>query len=258
MYNVPVSKWCSQSGCVCVCVREVFLSLCWPRNNITEQRISISYETKDLIHVAWNAPAAVLNIHIVVKRWMVALLLPWDCNLKNGSLGKDELAVVLGWWCSLCEFPQLGVGCIKHWSFSCYALLCRNSLANFLYWPSRVLPSQLNQDYTNALSSAFCLGWGFPLSAGVRTGLHPAGLNLWCQFSNVPLSKETSHLTFKCMHIYLNTAVSYCFFYFYPKTSISVLFPKGRNCPETAVSPGLWAGFSIFIIIILLADKFCD
>lgn len=102
-----------QSGCVCVCEREVSLSLCWLCNNIAEQRISISHETKDLIHVAWNTPAAVLNIHIVVKRWMVALLLPWDCNLKNCLLGKDELDVVLGWWCSLCEFPQLGVAALS-------------------------------------------------------------------------------------------------------------------------------------------------
>lgn len=252
MYSVPVSKWL----CMCVWERKVSLSLCWPCNNIAEQRISISHETKDLIHVAWNAPAAVLNIHIVVKQWMVALLLPWDCNLKNCLLGKDELDVVLGWWCSLCEFPQLGVAALSIGVFP-VMLCCVETL--WLTFCIDLVGFRRASWTRIALSSAFCLGWGFPLSAGVRTGIHPAGLNVWCQFSNAPLSKEISHLTFKFMHIYLNTAASYCFlfFYFYPKSSISVLFPKGRNCTETAVSPGLWVGFSISIIIILLADKFC-
>lgn len=207
-----------------------------------------------------------------MKRTSCSIKYPHCCEAVNGctavtmGLQPQKLLAWKGWiGCSVrlvvfsLWIPPTRSRCIKHWSFSCYALLCRNSLANFLYWPSRVSPSQLNQDCTNALSSAFCLGWGFPLSAGVRTSIHPAGLNVWCQFSNAPLSKEISHLTFKFMHIYLNTAVSYCFlfFYFYPKSSISVLFPKGRNCTETAVSPGLWVGFSISIIIILLADKFC-
>lgn len=40
-------------------------------------------ETEDPIHSTWNTPAAVLNIHIVVKQWMAAQLLPWGCILKN-------------------------------------------------------------------------------------------------------------------------------------------------------------------------------